>query len=55
MVKGRDSGELADAILKLLENDELRGAMAAEARKRGLEHDWHRAFSTIWDKGTELL
>lgn len=55
VVKGRDSSELADAILKLLENDELRGAMAAEARKRGLEHDWHRAFSTIWDKGTELL
>ena len=55
VVKGRDSGELADAILKLLENAELRGAMAAEARKRGLEHDWHRAFSTIWDKGTELL
>ena len=55
VVKGRDSQELAEAMLTLLQNDELRASMASEARKRGLEHDWHRAFNTIWEKGTELL
>lgn len=55
VVKGRDSDALADAILKLLTNGKLRTSMSVEARNRALEHDWDKAFKTIWNRGTEVL
>lgn len=55
IVKGRDSESLAEAILKLLKDDGLRISMGEKARKRGLEHNWEKAFDSIWASGTELL
>jgi len=55
IVKGRDADALAEAILTLLKNDELRTSMGRKARQRGLEHNWEKAFELIWDKGSELL
>ena len=53
--RGRDSTSLAEAILKLLKNDELRRTMGEKARLRGLEHDWDEAFEAIWSTGNKLL
>lgn len=53
--KGLDSSSLAEAILKLLRDDELRKTMGEKARLRGLEHDWNEAFETIWNAGFRLL
>ncbi len=55
IAKGRDSDSLAEAILKLLENREMRMEMGLKARERGLEHNWTSAFQKIWDDGTEVL
>lgn len=53
--KGLDSSSLAEAILKLLRNDELRKTMGKKARSRGLVHDWDEAFESIWSEGSRLL
>ncbi|MCK5785503.1 MAG: glycosyltransferase [Candidatus Sabulitectum sp.] len=53
--RGRDSNSLAEAILKLLKNDELRRTMGEKARLRGLEHNWDEAFEAIWSTGNKLL
>lgn len=55
VVTGRDPDALAGAILKLLENEDMRKEMGKRARERGLEHNWESAFQTIWDKGSELI
>jgi len=55
VVKGRDPGSLADAILKLLADDDLRARMGKKARERGLAHNWENAFNNIWDEGTKVL
>lgn len=53
--RGLDSSSLAEAILKLLRDDELRKTMGEKGRARGLEHDWDDAFETIWSEGNRLL
>ncbi len=53
--RGLDSSSLAEAILKLLRDDELRKIMGEKGRARGLEHDWDQAFETIWNEGNRLL
>lgn len=53
--KGLDSSSLAEAILLLLRDDELRKSMGEKARLRGLEHDWDQAFENIWSEGNRLL
>ena len=53
--RGRDSSSLAQAIMKLLKDDDLRRTMGEKARLRGLEHDWDEAFETIWSAGNKLL
>lgn len=55
VVAGRDPKALKEAMIRLVEDTELRESMARKARERGLEHDWERAFENIWDKGSELL
>ncbi len=53
--KGLDSSSLAEAILKLLKDENLRKSMGKKARLRGLEHDWNQAFETIWNEGNKIL
>ncbi len=53
--RGLDSSSLAEAILTLLRDEELRQSMGKKARLRGLEHDWHSAFETIWQEGNKIL
>jgi glycosyltransferase involved in cell wall biosynthesis len=53
--RGRDSASLAEAVLILLRNDDLRKSMGEKARERGLSHKWENAFETIWAEGTRLI
>lgn len=55
IAKGRDSDSLAEAIMKLLENKDLRLEMGKKARERGLEHNWTAAFEKIWEEGSKLI
>ncbi len=53
--KGLDAKSLAEAILKLLNDEELRHVMGKNARTRGIQHSWPQAFESIWSEGNKAL
>jgi glycosyltransferase involved in cell wall biosynthesis len=55
LVEKNDCHALADAILKLLENDMLRERMGRAARKWALEHfNWDRIVAAMHDRYQNL-
>ena len=55
LVEKNDAHALAEAILKLLENDALRKRMGTAARKRALEHfHWNRIVAAMHDRYQSL-
>lgn len=56
LVEKNDCHALAEAILKLLENDTLRERMGRIARKRALElFNWDRIVAAMHDRYKSLL
>ena len=47
--RGRDAGDMADCISRLLDDSDLRTGMGKAARRIALEKTWEKAFLTLWD------